>query len=124
MQEGDAIRIARGWIACDPGIALDPGILAAQMEGAMIYGLSAAVHGQITFADGMVEQQNFPDYDALRMSGAPRIETRILQNNPHLGGAGEPGTPPAAAALANALFALTGERARVLPLEGQFRFVL
>lgn len=124
VQEGDAICIARGWIACDPGIALDPGILTAQLEGAMIYGLSAAVHGQITFADGMVEQQNFPDYDALRMSGAPLIETRILQANPHLGGAGEPGTPPAAAALANALFSLTGERARTLPLEGQFRFVL
>ncbi|MCB1390144.1 MAG: xanthine dehydrogenase family protein molybdopterin-binding subunit [Rhodobacteraceae bacterium] len=124
VQEGPAIRIARGWIACDPGIAIDPQNLRAQMEGGMIYGLSAAVHGQITFADGMVEQQNFPDTDGLRMSGAPRIEVRILQDNPHIGGAGEPGTPPAAPALANALFALTGTRARTLPLDQTFRFVL
>ncbi|WP_417588024.1 molybdopterin cofactor-binding domain-containing protein [Pararhodobacter oceanensis] len=122
--EGGRIRIARGWIACDTGIVLDPGILQAQMEGGMIFGLSAAVHGKITFADGMVEQQNFPDYDALRMSGAPVLETRMLSNNPHLGGGGEPGTPPAAAALANALYDLTGVRARELPLEGQFDFIL
>lgn len=124
VQDGPAIRIARGWIACDPGVAVDPLNLRAQMEGGMIYGLSAAVHGQITFADGRVEQRNFPDTDALRMSGAPAIEVQVLQTNPHLGGIGEPGTPPAAPALANALFALTGTRARELPLERQFRFVL
>ena len=122
--EGGRIRIARGWIACDPGIALDPGILRAQMEGGMLFGLSAAIHGRISFAGGEVQERNFPDFDALRMSGAPLLETRILQNNPHLGGAGEPGTPPAAAALANALFDLTGRRARELPLDRQFDFVL
>jgi len=122
--EGGAIRIARAWIAADVGIPLDPGILAAQMEGGMLYGLSAAVHGRISFADGMVQQQNFPDYDAIRMSGAPVTEVRLLSNNPHIGGAGEPGTPPAAPALANALFDLTGTRARTLPLDGQFTFVL
>jgi len=124
VQEGPGIRIARAWIACDPGIAVDPQNLRAQMEGGMIYGLSAAVHGQITFADGRVEQQNFPDTDGLRMAGAPRIAVQILQTNPHVGGVGEPGTPPAAPALANALFALTGTRARELPLERSFRFVL
>ena len=124
VQEGPAIRIARAWIACDPGIAVDPQNLRAQMEGGMIYGLSAAVHGQITFADGRVEQQNFPDTDGLRMAGAPRIAVQILQTNPHVGGAGEPGTPPAAPALANALFALTRTRARELPLERSFSFVL
>lgn len=123
VNEGGRIRIARGWIACDTGIVLDPGILRAQMEGGMLFGLSAAVHGKISFADGMVEQQNFPDYDSLRMSGAPHLETRMLSSNPHLGGGGEPGTPPAAAALANALFDLTGVRARTLPLESQFDFV-
>lgn len=122
-QDG-AIRMTRAWIACDTGIALDPRNLRAQMEGGMIFGLSAAIHGQITFADGMVEQQNFPDTDGLRMPGVPRIETRFLESNPHLGGAGEPGTPPAAPALANAIFALTGVRARELPLDRQFRFVL
>ena len=124
VQEEAGIRIARAWIACDAGIAIDPQNLRAQMEGGLIYGLSAAVHGQITFADGMVEQRNFPDTDGLRMPGAPRIETRILQDNPHIGGVGEPGTPPAAPALANALFALTGTRARELPLDRTFRFIL
>ncbi|WP_323035671.1 xanthine dehydrogenase family protein molybdopterin-binding subunit [Pararhodobacter sp.] len=124
VDEGGRIRIARGWIACDTGIVLDPGILQAQMEGGMLFGLSAAVHGKITFADGKVEQQNFPDFDSLRMSGAPRLETRMLTSNPHMGGGGEPGTPPAAAALANALFDLTGVRARTLPLDTQFEFVL
>lgn len=122
--EGGRIRIARGWIACDVGTALDPGILRAQMEGGMLFGLSAAVHQKISFAEGAVVEQNFPDFDSLRMSGAPRMETRILTTNPHLGGAGEPGTPPAAPALANALFALTGVQARELPLEVQFDFVL
>lgn len=124
VDEGGRIRIARGWIAADPGVVLDPGILDAQLSGGMLYGLSAAVHGQISFAGGAVQERNFPDHDALRMSGAPRIEVRLLSNNPHLGGAGEPGTPPAAPALANALFDLTGVRARDLPLERQFDFVL
>lgn len=118
--EGGQIRIARAWLACDTGIAMDPGILSAQMEGGMIYGLSAAVHGQITFADGMVEQRNFPDYDALRIHTAPVTEIRLVETNPHMGGGGEPGTPPAAPALANALFDLTGQRARHLPLADQF----
>ena len=123
-EDGGRIRIARGWIACDTGIVLDPGILQAQMEGGMLFGLSAAVHGEITFAGGMVEQQNFPDFDSLRMSGAPVIETRLLSTNPHMGGGGEPGTPPAAPALVNALFDLTGIRPRALPLDRQFDFVL
>lgn len=122
QDQGGAIRITRGWIACDPGITLDPGILRAQMEGGLMFGLSAAVHQEITFADGMVQQLNFPDYDALRMPSAPLLETRILSANPHMGGAGEPGTPPAAPALANALFDLTGVRARSLPLWRDFRF--
>lgn len=124
VAEGGRIRIARGWIACDTGVVLDPGILRAQMEGGMLFGLSAAVHGRISFAEGAVQERNFPDYDALRMSGAPRLETRLLDSNPHMGGGGEPGTPPAAAALANALFDLTGERARSLPLDRQFDFAL
>jgi isoquinoline 1-oxidoreductase beta subunit len=119
------IRLTRAWIACDPGLALDPGIIEAQMTGAMIYGLSAAVQGQITFADQSVVEQNFYDYEPLRMHTTPRFEVRILQNNGtfgHIGGVGEPGTPPAAPALANALFDLTGTRARTLPLNGTFRF--
>lgn len=122
--EGGRIRISRAWICCDMGRVLDPGIVQQQMESGLIYGLSAAVMGEITFADGEVQEGNFPDYDALRISGTPRIEIFIHQVQGRLGGAGEPATPPAAAALANALFDLTGTRARELPLMGQFDFVL
>ncbi len=120
VDEDGTIRIAKAWIACDVGIALDPGTVEAQMFGGMMYGLSAAVMGEITFADGEVEQFNFPDYDALRMHNAPVTEVRILETNPRLGGVGEPGTPPSMPALGNALFDLTGERARTLPLINQF----
>ncbi len=122
--EGGRIRIARAWIACDVGRALDPGIIEAQMVSGLIFGLSAAVLGEITFAGGEVEQQNFPDYDALRMPGTPAVEVRILQGGGRLGGVGEPGTPPAAPALANAVFALTGQRIRELPLGKAVDFVL
>lgn len=122
--EGGRIRIARAWICCDMGRALDPGIVEQQMESGLIYGLSAAVHGRITLEGGAVQERNFPDYDALRISGTPRIETLIHQVQGRLGGVGEPATPPAAAALVNAIFDLTGVRARELPLEGQFDFVL
>jgi isoquinoline 1-oxidoreductase beta subunit len=119
------IKLARAWIACDPGLAMDPGIIEAQMTGAMVYGLSAAVQGAINFADHAVVEQNFPDYEPLRMHTTPRFEVKVLQNNGsfgHIGGVGEPGTPPAAPALANALYDLTGTRARALPLNQQFRF--
>lgn len=122
--EGGRIRIAQAWIVCDMGRALDPAIVQSQMESGLIYGLSAAVHGRITFRDGEVQERNFPDYDALRMSGMPRIETHILQEQGRMGGAGEPATPPAAAALVNAIFDLTGVRARELPLDRQFDFIL
>ncbi|WP_295074284.1 molybdopterin cofactor-binding domain-containing protein [Tabrizicola sp.] len=119
------IKLTRAWIACDPGLAMDPGIVEAQMTGAMIYGLSAAVQGAITFADQSVVEQNFPDYEPLRMHTTPRFEVKVLQNNGtfgHIGGVGEPGTPPAAPALANALYDLTGTRARTLPLNQLFGF--
>ncbi|NHB77724.1 xanthine dehydrogenase family protein molybdopterin-binding subunit [Rhodobacter calidifons] len=128
VQETEAgIRLTRAWIACDPGLAMDPGIIEAQMTGAMVYGLSAAVQGAITFRDQQVVEQNFPDYDGLRMHSTPAFEVAILQNNGgfgHIGGVGEPGTPPAAPALANALYDLTGIRARELPLNRQFGFAL
>ena len=114
------IRIARAWIACDPGIVLDPSIVEAQMIGGMIYGLSAAAFGEITFTGGAADQLNFPDYDALRMHTTPETQVRVLTANPRLGGVGEPGTPPSMPALANALFDLTGKRVRDLPLAKAF----
>lgn len=114
------IRLNKAWIACDMGLALDPETVKAQMSGGMVYGLSAALFGEITFANGEVEQGNFPDYDALRMSTMPHTEVQVLETQKHMGGAGEPGTPPAAPALANAIFDLTGKRARRLPLMHDF----
>jgi len=122
--EGGWVRIARAWVACDPGLALDPAIIAQQMEGGLIFGLSAAALQEITFTGGRVEQTNFPDHDALRITGAPEVEVRILQSGRHMGGVGEPATPPAMAALANAVFDLTGERLRELPLSRRLRFVV
>ncbi|MBY6163450.1 molybdopterin-dependent oxidoreductase [Mameliella alba] len=116
------IRLTDAWIAADPGVALDPSIIEAQLTGAMAYGLSAAIGEEITFADGRVEQQNFPDYDPLRMPQMPRVAVKVLENQERLNGIGEVGTPPAAPALANALFDLTGKRARSLPLNKEFDF--
>jgi isoquinoline 1-oxidoreductase beta subunit len=121
VRQTDAgIRISDIWIAADVGVALDPGNLEAQLSGGALYGLSAAVMEEITFADAQAEQGNFYDYDALRMHNAPRVHVKVLENNPYIGGVGEPGTPPAPAALANALFDLTGQRARELPLNRSF----
>lgn len=124
---GAGIRMTRAWIACDLGLAMDPSIVEAQMTGGMVYGLSAAVQNAITFADQQVVEQNFHDHEPLRIHQTPGFEVAILNNNGtfgHIGGAGEPGTPPAAPALANALYDLTGIRARELPLNRQFQFVI
>ncbi|ATG35064.1 isoquinoline 1-oxidoreductase subunit beta [Phaeobacter piscinae] len=118
-EEGQ-IRMTNAWIAADLGRVIDPKNTRAQMFGGMVYGLSAACFGEITIDGGAVEQENFPDYDALRMHTMPRVEVTLLENQPRMGGAGEPGTPPAAPALANALFDLTGKRARQLPLMHEF----
>ena len=120
VDEDGSIRVNKAWIACDMGLALDPETVKAQMSGGMVYGLSAALFGEITFANGEVEQGNFPDYDALRMHTMPLTSVRVLETQKHMGGAGEPGTPPAAPALANAIFDLTGKRARRLPLMHDF----
>ena len=124
VDEDSAIRINKAWIAADLGTILDPGNLEAQLYGGMIYGLSAAVYGEITFADGAVEQGNFPDYDALRIHNAPTTEVKVLASGGHIGGAGEPGTPPSMSALTNAIFDLTGERARTLPLMNTFDLLI
>ncbi|WP_120635946.1 xanthine dehydrogenase family protein molybdopterin-binding subunit [Ruegeria sp. EL01] len=124
VDEDGSIRINKAWIACDMGLALDPENVKAQMFGGMMYGLSAACYGEITFSEGEVEQFNFPDYDAIRMHTAPQVEVRVLETNRHMGGAGEPGTPPSMPALGNALFDLTGKRARTLPLNTQFDLLI
>ena len=86
------------------------------MESAIVYALSATLYGKITFSDGAVEQGNFDDYPVLRMNETPGIEVHIVDSEEVPGGVGEPGTPTAAPAVANALFALTGNRMHSLPL--------
>jgi isoquinoline 1-oxidoreductase beta subunit len=110
------IRLTGAWAACDVGTALDPGVIEAQVQGAMVYGLSAAMTGRISFEDGKVVETSFPDFDPLRLSQCPPIGVTILAMGGPIRGIGEPGTPPAAPALANAIFALTGQRHRTLPL--------
>jgi isoquinoline 1-oxidoreductase beta subunit len=121
-QGTDGIRLTGAWAAVDVGVALDPANIEAQVSGAMVFGLSAAIRGQITFADGQVQEQNFYDYEPLRLYQCPDIQVRVLESGGPIRGIGEPGTPPAAPALANALFALTGTRARELPLAKTFTF--
>ena len=115
-QGPQGLRVPNAYVVADPGQVLDPGIVRAQLESGLIYGLSAALAEEVTFAQGAAEQLNFPDYPPLRMATAPRIAVRILQDNPHMGGVGEVATPPAAPALTNAIFALTGQRLRSLPV--------
>jgi isoquinoline 1-oxidoreductase beta subunit len=116
------IRIEKVWIAADVGTAIDPGIIEAQLISGAIYGLSAAMMQEITLSDGAVEQSNFHDYDAIRINQCPAFEVAILENFHKMGGVGEVGTPPAAPALANAIFALTGKRIRSLPLNKEVSF--
>ncbi|RWL10260.1 MAG: xanthine dehydrogenase family protein molybdopterin-binding subunit [Mesorhizobium sp.] len=118
----NGIRIEKMWIAADVGTALDPDIIKAQLTSAAIYGLSAAMSQEITFADGAVEQSNFHDFDAMRIFQCPEFEVAVLENFHKMGGVGEIGTPPAAPALANAIFALTGKRIRSLPLSKEVTF--
>lgn len=104
------------WCAADPGDVINPDGFIAQMESGIIYGLSAALFGEITLEDGRVQQENFPDYDMVRLANSPDIDVEIIRSGAKLGGAGEPGLPPAAPAVTNALFALTGKRLRSLPI--------
>jgi isoquinoline 1-oxidoreductase subunit beta len=102
--------------AVDCGIAVNPDIIRAQMEGGIGFGLSAALHGQITLKDGIVEQTNFHQYPPLRINEMPAVEVHIVASNEPPTGVGEPGTPVVAPAVANAIAAATGTRLRVLPL--------
>jgi isoquinoline 1-oxidoreductase beta subunit len=101
-------------IAC--GLAVNPDGIQAQMEGGIIYGLTAALFGEINIEKGAIRQRNFDDYRMLRMEEAPAIEVHIIEDDGKMGGAGEPGVAPVAPALANAFFAATGKRVRNLPL--------
>jgi isoquinoline 1-oxidoreductase beta subunit len=109
-------RVTRVWAAVDCGRVINPDTVTAQIEGGIIFGLSAALFGRISFANGAVEQDNFHAYRLITMADCPEIETRIIASDADPGGIGEPGTPPIAPAVANALAAATGKRWQTLPL--------
>ena len=114
-------RITKIYCCVDAGFAMNPDGLIAQMESGIIYGLTAALYDEITIRDGAVEQSNFHDYPMMRMDDAPEIAVQIINGAPdNLGGAGEPGLPPAAPAAANAIFAASGKRIRELPIMKHF----
>ncbi|MGB3936250.1 MAG: molybdopterin cofactor-binding domain-containing protein, partial [Burkholderiales bacterium] len=112
-----AVRARRIACAVDCGKAVNPATVVAQMQSGIVFGLTAALHGEITLKGGRVEQGNFGDYPMLGMADCPAIAVEIVESGwEHLGGVGEPGTPPVAPALANAVFAATGKPVRRLPI--------
>ena len=118
----DGITLERAFIAADVGTALDPRNVEAQLQSALIFALSAAMFGQVTFAGGAAQQTNFHQYQALRMAQSPQITVRVLEGGGPIRGVGETGVPPAAPALANAIFHATGQRIRELPLNKHIAF--
>jgi len=117
------VQLVRVYAAVDVGIALDPRNIEAQVMGGINFGLAAAISGEITIARGKVQQTNFHNFTSMRLNQSPDIEVKILENTERIRGIGEPGTPPAAPALANAIFAATGQRIRALPLNKSIKFV-
>lgn len=117
-------KIENFYATIDCGTYVHPDIVKAQVEGAIIFGLSAALYGEITWKGGAVQQYNFPQYEMVRMKVAPTTQVHIMENDEYPSGVGEPGLPPAAPALVNAIYAATGERIRSLPLSKHgYKFV-
>lgn len=116
LDKQGGIKVHRVVCAVDCGRIVNPDTIKSQMESGIIFGLSAALYGAITLKNGRVEQGNFDSYPLVRIAAAPKIEVHIVANNEAPGGVGEPGVPPIAPAVANALFALSGKRVRTLPM--------
>jgi isoquinoline 1-oxidoreductase beta subunit len=110
------IRVDRVVCAVDCGTVVNPDIVKAQVEGAVVFGLTAALLSEITIDKGRVAQSNFHDFPLLRMREMPLVEVHLVPSTEAPTGIGEPGTPPIAAAVANAVFTLTGTRLRSLPM--------
>ena len=117
------IKILKAYAAVDVGVAMDPRNIEAQVFGGLNFGLAAAMMGEITFEEGKAQQSNFHNYNSIRMHQSPDFEIRILENGDKVKGIGEPATPPAAPALANAIFNATGQRIRELPMNKHIQFV-
>ncbi|WP_458098199.1 molybdopterin cofactor-binding domain-containing protein [Roseomonas sp. WA12] len=115
------VRVHHMWCVIDTGIAVHPDIVRAQIEGGVVFGLSAALWGQITVENGRIVQGNFDTYRVMRMNEAPRIDVHVMSSSEDPGGVGEPGTAAAIAAVANAVARATGERPTALPLQPKLR---
>jgi isoquinoline 1-oxidoreductase beta subunit len=113
------VKVHRMISAIDCGLAVNPESLTAQMQSSVSFGLGAALQSEITFKDGQVQQSNFHDYQVLRMKDMPKVEVYIVPSTEKMGGVGEPGLPPVAPAVTNAIFAATGRRIRTLPIGTQ-----
>ena len=116
------IRIDKVFVAVDVGKVLDPQNLESQIQGGVIWGLGHAMNAELTYADGIAQQTNYHAFEGMRLYQTPRIEIRALTNAGEIRGIGEPSVPPAAPALANAIFAATGKRIRELPLNKHIQF--
>lgn len=120
---GDAIKVDKAFIVAEVGKVIDPDNFANMMEGGLIWGLGHAMLGEITVQDSAISQTNFHTFQSIRMPSAPTIVSKGLENGEKVRGIGEPPVPPAAAALANAIFALTGRRLREMPFSKAVKFV-
>ncbi|SHI37904.1 isoquinoline 1-oxidoreductase, beta subunit [Palleronia salina] len=116
------LRLVAGYAVSEIGRVLNPDNVANQMQGGMAWGLGHAMFAKLTYRDGVPEQDNFDSYRALRLPQCPPITTRALETSDHIRGIGEPGVPPAAPALGNAIFAATGQRIRALPFADHVTF--
>jgi isoquinoline 1-oxidoreductase beta subunit len=117
-----SVRVRRVVCAVDCGTAVNPDTVRAQIQSAIMFGVTAALYGEITLKDGRVEQSNFDTYQILRMNEAPAVEVHIVQNVEPPSGMGEAGTSAIVPAVANAIFAATGKRLRKLPVDpGQLK---
>jgi len=115
-KDGD-VAVKRITCAVDCGIGINPNTIEAQAQSAILYGLTAALYGEITLKDGRVEQSNFDNYRALRINEIPAIDIHIIDSGEAPGGMGEPGTCAVPPAITNAIFAATGVRLRKLPID-------
>jgi isoquinoline 1-oxidoreductase subunit beta len=120
--DDDSVAVDEVWVSIDAGLIVNPDRVRSQMEGAVLFGMSIALLSEITVVAGAVVQDNFRDYHLVRMADAPKaIHVDIVPSTAPPGGVGEPGVPPVAPAIANALTALTGKRQRELPLRPRGR---
>lgn len=114
-------KLINAWAVCDAGYVMNPDGFKNQIEGGIVFGLTAAMYGELELEDGAIVQSNFHDYKMLRMNEVPAIEVELINSGDvPIGGAGEPGLPPAAPAFTNAIYAATGKRLRTLPVAKQF----